>query len=86
MAEGLRILPSMTGKTLAATFEDLAGGGLEGSPLPRTLIEKLREVLFDSADGGARRNPEDAKQEIAVRLLQATLRDAGGPDWRGMSH
>ncbi len=49
------------------------------------LAEYAMGLYDDEEAGNARARPEDLPQVIRVRLLQAILRDAADPDWRGMS-
>ncbi len=70
-------------------FEDLAKGQVEEDPLPEADISELAEYAMGLYDGegeeSARAKEGDLPQVIRVRLLQAILKDAADPDWRGMS-
>ncbi len=69
-------------------FGRLARGQVEESPFPETEMSALAEYAMAQYDGdeagGARPRAEDLPQVVRVRLLQAILRDASDPDWRGM--
>ncbi len=73
----------------SALFAKLCRGELQCDPFPASATAELREYaagLYDGDEMHARPRAEDRPQAVQVRLLQAMLRDAGDPDWQGMSH
>ena len=65
-------------------FDKLASGRVHGNPFP---VEETHSLLqHTNALLGTDSEPRqgDQRQPVRVRLLQALLREAGDPDWKGM--
>ena len=72
------------GHTLDDLFDKLASGRVHGNPFP---VEETHSLLqHTNALLGTDSEPRqgDQRQPVRVRLLQALLREAGDPDWKGM--
>ena len=72
------------GRALDVLFSKLASGKVCENPFPaeetRGLLEFTKKLL--GADAEPRR--DDQRQLVRIRLIQALLREAGDPDWKGM--
>ncbi len=77
------------GRWADSLFSRLADGLVDTDPFPQHDLADLAEYAMtlydDEVGGGARPREGDLPQVIRVRLLQSILRDAGDPDWKGMT-
>ena len=78
----------LEGEGLDTLFGKLARGEVIEDPFPPKEIDSLvacaEDLLRDSFCGPEERL-NDRPQPVRIRLLQAVLKEAGDPDWRGMS-
>ena len=87
--EGLTRLDGVIPGGYRAIFDALAGGEVQENPFPSWLTDTLAESLmsvWDPRDWKSRPQHGDRRMAIRGRLLQCLLREAGGPELRGLDN